>query len=329
MRDCPERRSWGTSWGERGFFRIVRGVDSLGIESDCQWGVPFLRSEPARDAAAEPATVPADDGRGSGRNGSRRLGWQRLAGRSMAFLSMSESAGPTACTATSSHAKAAAVIEHCKRRVKGFRYHSKPGEINLINVEGSDENLCPIPNVHNKWNDRLLLIKIDDAGKPFILANYLGTTEPGTYVLPGSNVLGPLPDTTLRRPARGRANHTKVKLEWGPDSRTYGIYHIIDNRYFHSYMFGTHGGYEALTNTWAGKAHGAVPTCGYRSWRGKREPGKEFCGASMEQSADMAPSPAARPAQGTPASTFTQQRVHELRTTRRQRPSAGGAPAVR
>ena len=30
------RNSWGTYWGEEGWFRIVRGVNNLGIEQDCQ-----------------------------------------------------------------------------------------------------------------------------------------------------------------------------------------------------------------------------------------------------------------------------------------------------
>jgi cathepsin X len=34
------RNSWGTYWGENGFFRIVRGVNNLAIEADCYWGVP-------------------------------------------------------------------------------------------------------------------------------------------------------------------------------------------------------------------------------------------------------------------------------------------------
>jgi cathepsin X len=34
------RNSWGHSWGESGFFRIVRGVDNLGIESECSWAIP-------------------------------------------------------------------------------------------------------------------------------------------------------------------------------------------------------------------------------------------------------------------------------------------------
>ena len=34
------RNSWGTYWGEQGWFRIVRGVNNLGIESACDWAVP-------------------------------------------------------------------------------------------------------------------------------------------------------------------------------------------------------------------------------------------------------------------------------------------------
>jgi len=31
------RNSWGTFWGENGWAQIIRGVDNLGIESDCSW----------------------------------------------------------------------------------------------------------------------------------------------------------------------------------------------------------------------------------------------------------------------------------------------------
>jgi len=34
------RNSWGTHWGEDGFFRIVRGINNLAIESNCSWAIP-------------------------------------------------------------------------------------------------------------------------------------------------------------------------------------------------------------------------------------------------------------------------------------------------
>eukprot|EP00808_Paulinella_micropora_P019130 g8094.t1 len=36
------RNSWGTYWGEQGFFRIKMYEDNLGIETDCDWGVPVV-----------------------------------------------------------------------------------------------------------------------------------------------------------------------------------------------------------------------------------------------------------------------------------------------
>lgn len=35
------RNSWGSHWGEDGFFRLVRGVNNINIEGDCDWGTPL------------------------------------------------------------------------------------------------------------------------------------------------------------------------------------------------------------------------------------------------------------------------------------------------
>jgi cathepsin X len=40
------RNSWGEYWGESGFFRVVRGQNNLGIESNCQFAVPGNHGEP-------------------------------------------------------------------------------------------------------------------------------------------------------------------------------------------------------------------------------------------------------------------------------------------
>ena len=34
------RNSWGTHFGEDGFFRVVRGVNNIAIETDCAWATP-------------------------------------------------------------------------------------------------------------------------------------------------------------------------------------------------------------------------------------------------------------------------------------------------
>ena len=35
------RNSWGTHWGEGGFFRICRGVNNIAIEKRCSWATPL------------------------------------------------------------------------------------------------------------------------------------------------------------------------------------------------------------------------------------------------------------------------------------------------
>ncbi len=35
------RNSWGTHWGEGGFFRVCRGVNNIAIESACSWTTPL------------------------------------------------------------------------------------------------------------------------------------------------------------------------------------------------------------------------------------------------------------------------------------------------
>merc|ERR1712070_886253 len=34
------RNSWGSYWGENGYFKIAKGINNLGIEAECSWGVP-------------------------------------------------------------------------------------------------------------------------------------------------------------------------------------------------------------------------------------------------------------------------------------------------
>ena len=38
------RNSWGTYWGEYGFFRMKMYTDNLGIENDCTAGIPSFKA---------------------------------------------------------------------------------------------------------------------------------------------------------------------------------------------------------------------------------------------------------------------------------------------
>ena len=36
------QNTWGPAWGEKGYFKMRRGVDELGIESICESGIPII-----------------------------------------------------------------------------------------------------------------------------------------------------------------------------------------------------------------------------------------------------------------------------------------------
>lgn len=47
------RNSWGTYWGESGFFRMKMHSDNLAIENDCTAGIPSFTKARAEDSAKE------------------------------------------------------------------------------------------------------------------------------------------------------------------------------------------------------------------------------------------------------------------------------------
>merc|ERR1712176_396702 len=91
------RNSWGTQWGEDGFFRVCRGTNNIAIESDCAWATPkdtwtdkvrhttteaekndpnndktvYPFPQPAYDEASGEDIVPSDDLFGTSNGGCR------------------------------------------------------------------------------------------------------------------------------------------------------------------------------------------------------------------------------------------------------------------
>jgi len=60
------RNSWGTYWGEMGYFRLKRGENQLGIERSCSWATPAAWTEVNKacgieGAGCEPTTAFATD----------------------------------------------------------------------------------------------------------------------------------------------------------------------------------------------------------------------------------------------------------------------------
>lgn len=52
------RNSWGSYWGEKGFFQIVRGTNNLGIEQGCSYAIPKdTWTKQVKSAPKEPVKV--------------------------------------------------------------------------------------------------------------------------------------------------------------------------------------------------------------------------------------------------------------------------------
>jgi hypothetical protein len=65
-------------------------------------------------------------------------------------------------------------------RAHGFYSARLPGELSIVYLEGADRNGRPNADTPNMFNDRRLVLAIEDR-RPTILGNWEATTEPGRY----------------------------------------------------------------------------------------------------------------------------------------------------
>ncbi len=62
---------------------------------------------------------------------------------------------------------------------KKYTVSRKPGHVNIVYLEGSNEDGTPNRDQIDGWNDRRIVILFDKDGKPQIVHNAAATTEPG------------------------------------------------------------------------------------------------------------------------------------------------------
>jgi hypothetical protein len=65
-------------------------------------------------------------------------------------------------------------------RAHGFYFARLPGHLSIVYLEGADSNGSPNTNTPNMFNDRRLVLAIEQR-RPTILGNWEATTEPGRY----------------------------------------------------------------------------------------------------------------------------------------------------
>ena len=88
-------------------------------------------------------------------------------------------AGPSSSQLTERPLDLAAAIVGAMRR-KGYVVDTQPGEINIVYVEGLNEDGTINDDASDKWNDLRVVIGFE-GNKPVILGKWRATTEPGAY----------------------------------------------------------------------------------------------------------------------------------------------------
>jgi hypothetical protein len=88
-------------------------------------------------------------------------------------------AGPSSYPPTERPLDLAAAIAAAMRR-KGYVVDTQPGEINIVYVEGLNEDGTINDDASDKWNDLRVVIGFE-GDKPVILGKWRATTEPGRY----------------------------------------------------------------------------------------------------------------------------------------------------
>lgn len=83
--------------------------------------------------------------------------------------------------------------------MKGYQIFRNPGEVNIVYLEGSDDNGQPNKDRLDDWDDRRMVIMYNAAGQPYIALNALATSEPGK-------------SATNSRAARQRGGVARVKF---------------------------------------------------------------------------------------------------------------------
>lgn len=66
-------------------------------------------------------------------------------------------------------------------RDKGYWIARSPNMCNIVYVEGVNNLGVPNDDAHDRWNDRRLVIQIQQGGKPVLVINDEATTEPGRH----------------------------------------------------------------------------------------------------------------------------------------------------
>src|SRR6185503_12095481 len=89
----------------------------------------------------------------------------------------------------------AAAIVGAMRRF-GYRVFANPGELNLVYVEGANEDGSPNGNAPNRFNDRRILIRFE-SGVPKIVGNWEATSEPVSGLLTTSSIRRAQPASSL------------------------------------------------------------------------------------------------------------------------------------